>query len=74
MMSRSPRSHLDITNRRLVIGFVLILLIIGIGLIYWFYGPGAALLGILCLVGGFLPLIGISLIMRLLEWVSQQRP
>lgn len=43
------------TKFRLVIWFIAILFIIGLGLIWWFYGSNAALLGFLCLLGTGIP-------------------
>ncbi len=48
-MSRNLRSHRQQTDRRLLFGFVLLLLIVGDGLIYLLYGREAALSGLLCL-------------------------
>jgi hypothetical protein len=56
------------TDRRLFAGFVVILLIVGGGLIYALYGPGAAILGLLCLGGGLAPVALLWLILKALEW------
>ena len=48
-MSRNLRSHRRQTDRRLLIGFILLLLVVGDGLIYLLYGPEAAASGLLCL-------------------------
>jgi len=39
---------------QLVIGFFLLLYLVGGGLIWFFYGPNAALLGVICMTGGLL--------------------
>jgi len=61
-MSRNLHEYASQTNRRLVIGVLLILFSIGLGLIWWFYGRGAALLGFICLMGAFIP-IGLIILM-----------
>ena len=43
------RRHRAITDRNLLIGFFVILFVVGLGLIYLFFGGGAALGGLLCL-------------------------
>ena len=55
-MKRDLRKYARSTNFRLLVGFILILFMVGDGLIYAFYGEGAALMGLVCLVGGLLPL------------------
>ena len=52
-MSRDLRQYARQTNFRLIVGFILLLFIVGDGLIYLFYGQGAALMGLICLLGGF---------------------
>lgn len=42
------------TEARLVVGFFLLLFLVGGGLIWAFYGRNAALLGVLCMIGGLL--------------------
>jgi hypothetical protein len=56
------------TDVRLFAGFVLILLLVGGGLIAWLYGPGAAVLGVACLVAGLSPVALLWLILKTLEW------
>jgi len=54
-MSRDLRKYARQTNVRLAVGAILVLFVVGDGLIYLFYGGGAALMGILCLLGGMIP-------------------
>ncbi len=62
-MSKDLRHYARQTNVRLVIGFFLILFFVGDGLIYYIYGRGPALFGLICLIGGSAPLILIALIL-----------
>jgi hypothetical protein len=39
----------------LIIGAVILLFVVGIGLIAWIYGPGAAWMAFLCLLGVLVP-------------------
>jgi hypothetical protein len=55
-MIRDLRKFSRQTNARLLIGFIIILFLVGDGLIYLFYGQQAALLGLLCLLAGIIPL------------------
>lgn len=62
-MTKDLRKYTSQTNVRLAIGAILILFIIGLGLIGWFYGLGAALVGFLCLLGSLVPIGLIVLIL-----------
>ena len=57
------------TNARLFFGFILLLFLIGDGLIFVFYGSSAALMGLVCLVLGLLPLVAIFLVLFSIEWI-----
>jgi len=71
-MASDLRKYARQTNFRLWVGFILLLFLVGGGLIYWFYGSRAALLGLVCLVVGLLPLLLIWLILVGLEWVAKR--
>ncbi len=71
-MAGDMRKYARQTNIRLWAGFILLLFLVGGGLIYWFYGSQAALLGLVCLVVGLLPLLLIWLILVGLEWVAKR--
>ena len=59
------------TERNLMIGALIIFFIVGGGLIWFLYGSGAVLGGLLCIAGGAALLGGIYLIFKLLEaWVK----
>ena len=49
-----------------------IVFIIGDGLIYLFYGGGAALMGILCLLGGMVPVVIVILVLLLFYWIQNR--
>lgn len=56
-MARDLRKYASQTNYRLAIGALLLLFIVGLGLIWWLYGPSAALMGFLCLLGAMVPIV-----------------
>ncbi len=72
MKERDLRKYSRQTFVRLIIGAVLVLLIIGEGLIYLIYGSGAALTGLLCLLGALVPIALIFLFLNLMEWVVKR--
>jgi len=71
-MSRDLRKYAKQTNVQLFVGALVVLFIIGDGLIYLIYGGGAALTGILCLLGGMVPVVLTILVLLLLDWVRKR--
>jgi hypothetical protein len=71
-MTRDLRRYAKQTNIRLIIGGMAILVIIGDGLILLFYGRDAAVMGLLCLIVGLLPLLLIWVVLSILEWVVRR--
>ena len=67
-MLRDLRQYSKQTNLRLFAGFVLLFVIVGEGLIWIIYGPGAAVFGLLCALAAILPIALIILILWLAEW------
>jgi hypothetical protein len=54
---RDLRKYARQTTTRLIVLGILALFIIGDGLIYLIYGPGAAIGGLLCIGAGLIPMI-----------------
>ena len=71
-MSRDLRKYMMGTNVRLVIGALILLFIIGDGLIWWIYGFGAAVMGLLCMLGAFVPIGLILLLLNLSDWILKR--
>jgi len=71
-MSRDLRGFAKQTNLRLLIGFILLLVIVGDGLIYFFYGRNAAIMGLVCLLLGLGPAVLIWLVLIVLGWVVKK--
>ena len=71
-MSRDLRRYASQTTFRAAVGAVLLLFIVGLGLIWLVYGPGAALTGLLCLLGALIPIGMIALVIWGLDWVVRK--
>ena len=71
-MTRDLRRYASQTNVRLFLGGVILLFIVGDGLIYAFFGPGAAVTGLLCLAAGLLPLGVVWGALWLMDWVVKR--
>lgn len=70
-MSRDLKEYEKQTNRRLIIGAIVLLLIIGVGLIWLIYGGGAASMGFLCVLVGLVPVVLIVGIFYLSDWIMK---
>ena len=55
-MSQDLRKYVSQTNVQLILGGLVLLFVVGVGLIAIFYGIQAALVGLLCLIGGLVPI------------------
>lgn len=68
-MKRDLREYSKQTDRRLVIGALLILLVVGGGLIWYFYGVGGAGLGLTCVLAALSPVILILAVFLAADWI-----
>ena len=71
-MSRDLRSYMKGTNVRLIFGALALLFIVGDGLIWVIYGFGAAVMGLLCMLGAFVPIGLIFLLLNLSDWIVKR--
>ena len=71
-MNRDLRHYARQTNIRILAGFILLLFIVGDGLIYLFFGQGAALMGLVCLLGGLSPILLILAALWVIDWVAKK--
>lgn len=69
---RDLRRYARQTTTRLIFGALLLLFVVGDGLIYLIYGPAAALTGLLCILGGLLPVGLVILALALLDWIVRR--
>ena len=72
-MSRDMRAYTRQTNVRLIIGGIIILFVIGDGLILLFYGVESALMGLLCMGIGLVPVILIGILFWILDRIAQRK-
>lgn len=71
-MSRDLRKYARQTNVRMAVGMALLLIIGGTILVYFVYGPGAAVGALLCLLGALVPIALIFLSLALLDWIQKR--
>ena len=70
---RNLKDYARQTNVRLIIGGLLIVFLLGVGLIYLIYGPGAAISGMLCLGIGLIPVIVIMAALWIMEYILRKQ-
>ena len=68
-MKRDLREYAKRTNVQLAVGAFVLLFIFGLGLIWLFYGKGAAIIGFLCLLGALVPIVLILLALFGMDWI-----
>mgnify|MGYP005839133423 CR=1 FL=1 len=68
-MTRDLRKYARQTNVRLLAGFIVLLFLVGDGLVYIFYGRGAALLGLFCIFLGVAPMLLIGLTLWMIDLI-----
>lgn len=71
-MSRDLRRYARDTNVRLIVGAFLLLLVVGLGLTWYFYGGGAAALGFICVLAGLTPVVLILFVFFAADWVVKR--
>jgi hypothetical protein len=71
-MTRDLRKYAKQTNLHLLLGFFGLLLIIGIGLIYLFFGRNAALMGLICIGAALVPAVLVWLVLGLMSYVVKK--
>jgi heme A synthase len=71
-MTRDLRKYARQTHVRLIVGALLLLFVVGLGLIYYFYGGPAALMGLLCLLAALVPIALTALVLWLLDWIRKR--
>jgi hypothetical protein len=71
-VSRDLRKYMKDTNVRLIAGALFGLFVVGDGLIWLIYGFGAAMMGLLCMLGAFVPIGLILLLLNLSDWIVKR--
>jgi len=69
---RDLRKYSRQTTVQLVVGAFIILFIVGIGLIYYFYGIGGAISGLICVGAGLLPILAILGSLWIIELIAKR--
>ena len=60
------------TNTRLLVGFFIILILVGLGMIYAIWGSSAAVSGLICIGAAMVPAVLIWLMLSILGWIVKK--
>lgn len=71
-MSQDMRKYAKQTNIQLIFGGIILFFVVGLGLIAVIYGLQAALLGLICLLGAFLPIGAITILLGGLDFLVKR--
>ena len=71
-MTKDLRDYASQTTVRLIAGALALLFVVGLGLIWLIYGFGAAIIGLLCLLGALVPIGLIWVSLFGLDWVVKR--
>jgi hypothetical protein len=69
---RDLRSYAKQTNIRLIVGALALLLLVGLGLIFLIYGKGAVFTGLLCIIGGLIPVVLIMIALSIIDHIVKK--
>ena len=69
---RDLREYSKQTNVRLALGAFILLFVVGVGLIWIFYGGSAAGMALTCLLAALMPVILILFVFLAIEWILKR--
>lgn len=71
-MKRDLKDFTRQTNIQLIVGAVLLFFLLGDGLIFIIWGSSAAVMGLLCLGSGLVPITVIYLVFLIIDWIIKK--
>ena len=72
-MSKDLREYARQTRVRLILGFLVLLFLVGDGLIFVLYGKEAGLFGLMCIGGALIPVLFIVIFLWIAERVVRSQ-
>ena len=71
-MSKDLRKYTKQTETRLILGFLVLVFLVGDGLIFYFYGKGAGVAGLICLASVMVPVLLVVFFLWIAERVVKR--
>lgn len=69
---RDLRGYAQKTNMTLIIGLFVLLVVVGLGLVFFFWGAGAALTGLICVGAALLPVLAVLGVIWVLDRLAKK--
>ena len=69
---RDLRKYARQTDMQLIIGFIVLLIVVGLGLIFFFWGAGAAVTGLICVGVALLPVLAVLGVVWILDYLARR--
>ncbi len=71
-MTRDLREYTKNTRTRLVLGFLILVFLVGDGLIFLFYGKESGLFGLVCILGALIPVLLVIIFLGIADRVVKK--
>jgi len=71
-MTKDLRKYARQTNAQLLLGFFILLVLVGVGSIYFIYGREAAVFGLVCIGMALVPAGLVWLVLALMGWAAKK--
>ncbi len=72
-VTRDLREYTKKTRTRLVVGFLILVFLVGDGLIFLFYGKESGLFGVVCTLGALIPVLLIIIFLGIADKVVRNK-
>jgi hypothetical protein len=69
---RDLRKYARQTDMQLIIGFIVLLIVVGLGLIFFIWGAGAAMTGLICVGVALLPVLAVLGVVWILDYLARR--
>ena len=69
---RDLRKYARQTDMQLIIGFIVLLIVVGLGLIFFIWGAGAAVTGLICVGVTLLPVLAVLGVVWILDYLARR--
>jgi len=69
---RDLRKYAKNTDMHLIIGFFVLLIVVGLGLVFFIWGAGAAVTGLICVGVALLPVLAVLGVVWILDYLARR--
>ena len=69
---RDLRKYAKKTDMHLIIGFFVLLVVVGLGLVFFIWGAGAAVTGLICVGVALLPVLAVLGVVWILDYLARR--